>query len=266
MSTLRERAEHAVGAAKGQKTDIVAQDPDAEVRPVVIVWRGEQEVAVVHLLGELHGGREIIPIADQIATSFRADCCAVVNETWSATGGGLDPDTGKDWAPGGMAAYVERHGRNNGVIRESVQALVVNSAGDHVTHWAPFEVHQSAFGGARVDWLDSYVLDSTEDTRASGYMVRELVGSLADAAHFASYLGKLAVDGDMDPEIADAASDAAAVKVLQQSVRNVAVMLTSSPDSPKRTEYLEQSIGQPFRDSVEGALDVMRERAARGEG
>lgn len=266
MTTLRERAEDAVAAAKAHKADVVATDPDGEVRPIVIAWRGGQEVVTVHLVGALQGGRDIVPIADQIATSFRADCLAVVNETWSATGEGIDPDTGKEWAPGGMGAFVERHGRNNGVVRESLQALVVNSAGDHVTGWAPFEVHQTAFGSSRVDWLEPHFLDSTKEGGSSGWMVDELVRALGDAASVAATLGRLAAEGGLDPEIADAASDAAAVKVLQSVVSDVVALLSSSPDQPRRTEYLEGSLGQPMRDTVEGAFEVAKERMRRGEG
>ena len=99
--------------------------------------------------------RELMPMMEALSilvAAYEAEAVALVVETWQAATEealGVNPETGEPWKDHEMEAYMVKHGRGNGVIRDGINVLAIDKD-DNVAHTElPYDYDENG----NVSWI-----------------------------------------------------------------------------------------------------------------
>ena len=257
--------QEALTAVRRVKSRLVAEHgPDAPLVPQLEVWRNGQPIVLVSLHPDRQAIFEVMPFA---ICGFRATQVVLTFDGWHELHP-INPDTGREWKPDEKQAYVETHGRDNGVVDESLTSSMWDATGGVGAAWVTYTPSISPLGIHRITWGTETVLVVGEDDVHSDDLLTDVAlhgfQTLADAQdeldelttfHQRATLGS-------DAEL-NAMLDAAAVGKLD-GLPVLSALVLCHPDDTQRRAALEKALHRPMSETTEGAFEMdVKAKAAR---
>lgn len=267
-STVQRRGEQLLAATRAAKErDHAERGPDSGLPIALVPWRGAEQVATVILGGERSNA---LAALRAVGAGFLPDCLAVAFEGWFVSdplgAGAVNPDTGRQWDARvhDMSRYVERHGRDNGVVHEGLSVMVRNAAGDLAWLQQPFTVTAK-----RVHWQEPQTVvadDSANDggaPQATGSFLAVLRHGLAAPGRTSPFRAMVAERYRVSTEAMEAATDAIAAASLEGAGVVGMVMLTAGDEQHERRRVIEEVTGRPWAASIDDAFRDEEQRRGR---
>lgn len=257
--TPRELLERTMESLRHTKDYLVQKDGiDAAQLPQIEMWRDGEPIILITAEPDRATIADLITLG---IASFRAESVMVAYDAWHANQL-INPDTGQEWdaSRDEQAHYVATHGRDNGVVYESVNASVWDVDGTVGGALMPYTPFTSPLGASRVRWGDAEIfLREPGNSLVGGGLFAEAAQAgferLAAGQSLLQDLRDAHTEIGSDEEL-DALLDVVALQTLLDTPRLVSAMLTCRENQPGRRKIIERKMHRRMADSVRGALEI----------
>lgn len=241
MSSIHEMADRAMATAKLRKETLIAENDD-DMPQTVLFRRGAEIIAALGC----HNATHLLPAIEIGINGFGADSAAAIIDSYVCTrqertavspprNPVIDPDTGRQWAPGAMAQYLQRHGPNNGMVGRALEVHAANAAQDVAARFATYEVLDG-----RVVWADIEVPDHLHGG-ASADLQNTLIRAMSAAPALAVERAITAAQHGVSHAEALVTGDT--VTAAYMSALDVVVALVADPSNTERARLLDRVDG-----------------------